>query len=128
VSNGGKRPGIALAVSGGGYRATLFHLGTLWRLNEMAYLPMLTRITSVSGGSITSGVLGQRWNQLEFNELGVATNFEEVIAKPLQAFCTITPSWGSGLVSCLKSFIILPHGKTYQNRICWRFVPCHCTR
>src|SRR2546428_8013244 len=46
-----------LAMSGGGFRATLFHLGTLWRLNELAYLPTVDRISSVSGGSITSGVL-----------------------------------------------------------------------
>ncbi len=34
-------PGIALALSGGGFRATLFHLGSLWRLNEMGWLPKL---------------------------------------------------------------------------------------
>jgi hypothetical protein len=28
-------PGMALCLSGGGYRAMLFHLGTLWRLNGM---------------------------------------------------------------------------------------------
>ena len=30
--------GIALCLSGGGYRAMLFHVGALWRLNELAYL------------------------------------------------------------------------------------------
>ena len=47
-------PGIALCLSGGGYRAMLFHLGALWRLNELAYLPKLLRISSVSGVAITS--------------------------------------------------------------------------
>ena len=28
------QPGIGLCLSGGGYRAMLFHLGALWRLNE----------------------------------------------------------------------------------------------
>src|SRR6266699_2742085 len=60
------RPGVALCLSGGGYRAMLFHLGALWRLNELAYLPQLTRISSVSGGSITAGVLGHRWGRLAF--------------------------------------------------------------
>src|ERR1035437_6460162 len=50
--------GIGLCLSGGGYRAMLFHLGALWRLNELGYLPKLNRISSVSGGSITAGVLG----------------------------------------------------------------------
>jgi hypothetical protein len=56
------RPGTALCLSGGGYRAMLFHLGTLWRLNETGYLQRLTRVSSVSGGSITAGVLGLRWS------------------------------------------------------------------
>jgi hypothetical protein len=31
-------PGIARCLSEGGYRAMLFHLGALWRLNEWGYL------------------------------------------------------------------------------------------
>ena len=55
--------GMALCLSGGGYRAMLFHLGTLWRLNELHYLPKLNRVSSVSGGSITNGVLALNWKQ-----------------------------------------------------------------
>jgi hypothetical protein len=40
-----------LALSGGGFRATLFHLGTLWRLNELVYLAKLDRISSISGSA-----------------------------------------------------------------------------
>jgi hypothetical protein len=29
----GVERGVGLALSGGGFRATLFHLGSLWRLN-----------------------------------------------------------------------------------------------
>jgi NTE family protein len=46
------RKGIALCLSGGGFRATLFHLGALRRLNELCVLGRLDAITSVSGGSI----------------------------------------------------------------------------
>src|SRR5687768_15334685 len=53
--------GTALCLSGGGYRAMLFHTGVLWRLNELESLVELKRISSVSGGSITAGVLGTRW-------------------------------------------------------------------
>jgi NTE family protein len=42
--------GIALCLSGGGYRAMVFHLGVLWRLNEFGYRSRLDRISSVSGG------------------------------------------------------------------------------
>ena len=78
---------IGLAVSGGGYRATLYALGSLWRLNEFGMLPSLKTITSVSGGSILTGYLAVNWTKLLFDGNGVATNFEEIIAKPLQAFC-----------------------------------------
>ena len=56
-------PGIALCLSGGGYRAMLFHVGALWRLNELGYLPKLDRVSSVSGGSITAGVAGDELAQ-----------------------------------------------------------------
>ncbi len=62
-------PGIALCLSGGGYRAMLFHVGAIWRLNQLGLLKKsaLKRISSVSGGSITAGVLGLHWSQLEWN-------------------------------------------------------------
>lgn len=65
---------IALCLSGGGYRAMLFHLGALWRLQEVGYLNAtatapraadlgpLARISSVSGGSLTAGLLALKWN------------------------------------------------------------------
>src|SRR5947209_5408833 len=67
--------GIAVCLSGGGFRAMLFHLGALWRLNELGYLPKLDRVSSVSGGSITAGVLGLAWPSFSFDPHGVATNF-----------------------------------------------------
>src|SRR5208337_4186385 len=76
-------PGIALCLSGGGYRAMLFHLGTLWRLNELQYLPRLDRISSVSGGSITSGVLAMNWKNLQFNAEGCAENFDQLVTQPV---------------------------------------------
>ena len=43
--------GAALCLSGGGYRAMLFHVGALWRLYEAGRLQDIKRISSVSGGS-----------------------------------------------------------------------------
>jgi NTE family protein len=62
----------------------LFHLGVLWRLNELGYLPRLDRISSVSGGSITSAFLGLRWKALQWNSARVATNFLEQVVSPLR--------------------------------------------
>lgn len=77
------QPGIALCLSGGGYRAMVFHLGALWRLNDAGFLPKLKRISSVSGGSITAGVLGLRWKKLNFQQ-GVAQNLFDQVIKPVQ--------------------------------------------
>ena len=63
-----------LALSGGGFRAALFHLGSLWRLNELGWLKRLAEVTSVSGGSITAGHLGLCWNRLKFEDNGIAAN------------------------------------------------------
>ena len=45
-----EREGTALCLSGGGYRAALFHLGALRRLNELGVLAQVDTFTSVSGG------------------------------------------------------------------------------
>lgn len=79
---------IALCLSGGGYRAMLFHLGALMRLNEFGYLVKISRFSSVSGGSITAAWLGFVWSQLDFDERGVAQNFEDVVVNPIRKFAT----------------------------------------
>jgi NTE family protein len=82
-------PGIALCLSGGGYRAMLFHVGAVWRLNELGYLPKLNRISSVSGGSITNGVLAVNWPKLRYDN-GVATNLDELFVRPLRNLASKT--------------------------------------
>jgi NTE family protein len=78
-------PGIALAMSGGGFRAMLFHAGALMRLNELGLLSKVARISSVSGGSIASGYLACVWNQLE-PTAGVFARFQETYVAPILAF------------------------------------------
>jgi NTE family protein len=70
-----REDGVALSLSGGGYRAMVFHIGALWRLNEVGLLGKLRRISSVSGGSITAAYLGLVWSKLQFNA-GKAQNFQ----------------------------------------------------
>lgn len=52
-----RRNGISLSLSGGGFRATLFHLGALRRLHELGVLSQIKTLTSVSGGSIMAAHL-----------------------------------------------------------------------
>lgn len=76
-------PALAVALSGGGFRAMLYHVGVLVRLNELGLLSATSRFSSVSGGSITAATLGAAWNQLRFDEFGVANNFAETVQAPL---------------------------------------------
>lgn len=86
-ASGSGLQGTALALSGGGFRATLFHIGSLRRLNELGWLPRLDRIICVSGGSIIGAWLGCRWRGLLFRD-GVAVNFHEVVAAPVMELCS----------------------------------------
>lgn len=100
---------IGLALSGGGYRATLFALGTLWRFNEDGLLSKLDTITSLSGGAIAAAYLQYKWEKFTFECINEkekkyrATNFKEEIVDPLLAFC------GHGIdVSSILKGVILP--------------------
>ncbi len=90
-------PGIALCLSGGGYRAMIFHVGALWRLNELGWLPKLDRVSSVSGGSITAGVLAHGWSQLAFGAGGVAEGFEAAVVAPIRKLAARTIDVPAGL-------------------------------
>ncbi len=75
--------GMALSLSGGGYRAVAFHTGVLWRLNELGLLPRLARISAVSGGAVLAGCLAMAWPKLAFKG-GVAVNFAASVVAPIR--------------------------------------------
>lgn len=94
-----RQAGIGLALSGGGFRATLYHLGGLWRMNDLGLLSRLDEISSVSAGSIAAAVLGIHWRELTFDSNGVATNFADAIVPRVGDVCRSTfdaPSVVSG--------------------------------
>lgn len=74
------RSGMGLCLSGGGFRATLFHMGALRRLNELGVIPRLETISSVSGGSITAAALATAL------AAGPALDWDRNVAAPLRAF------------------------------------------
>ncbi len=79
---------IGLALSGGGFRASLFHLGALRRLNEAGLLSRVSVISSVSGGSIIAGLLAVRWGNLTVDPAtGRFLNFEAEVEKPMTHYC-----------------------------------------
>lgn len=101
---GGETPklGIGLCLSGGGYRAMLFHLGVLWRLAELGYfgsgdrqgmhgpIGSLQRVSSVSGGSIVAGVLGIAWDDLRVDDEDLLERFRELVVNPIENFADQT--------------------------------------
>jgi NTE family protein len=83
--------GQGLALSGGGYRASLFHLGVTRRLHELGILQQTTRLSSVSGGSILAGFLAHRViergsERLEFDdwEAEVSAPFRQLVRKDIR--------------------------------------------
>jgi len=86
--------GTALCLSGGGYRAMVFHIGAIWRLHEVGLLSSLKRISSVSGGSITAGVLALKWSKLAGKPFDRAS-FEHEFVTPLRTLADQTIDWKS---------------------------------
>lgn len=64
---------IGLCLSGGGFRASLFHLGVLKRLDELKILDRVTHLSAVSGGSVTAALYvflkHQNGRQFQFKQL-----------------------------------------------------------
>ncbi|MHC4176590.1 MAG: patatin-like phospholipase family protein [Planctomycetota bacterium] len=63
ASPGVPTQGISLCLSGGGYRAAIYHLGALRWLNQCGVLPRLNRVSCVSGGSIVGAHLAYRFRK-----------------------------------------------------------------
>jgi len=94
---------MALALSGGGYRAMLFHLGSLWRLNEAGLLKDLACVSSVSGGSITAAALATRWGELDF-KAGASAQLVSAVIEPVRKLARHTIDIGSIASGLLNPF------------------------
>ena len=75
----GAERSLAVTLSGGGHRATLFGLGALMYLADAQANKHVTSIASVSGGSLTNGFVGQA---LDFRAADGDT-FRKEVARPL---------------------------------------------
>lgn len=92
----GPSPGIGVCVSGGGYRAMLFHLGAFLRLFELGLLQKASRISSVSGGSITSAKLALEWSRVITRD-----DFFGHVVEPIRSVAGTTidlPAIAAGLI------------------------------
>jgi len=119
-------PTPALCLSGGGYRAMVFHIGVIWRLYETGLLKDIKRISSVSGGSITAGQLALAWRELSFDPARIKSDFIPKFVEPLRAFAGVTIDAESVILGTLLPGSVgdriakaydehLFHGKTLQD-------------
>lgn len=95
---------IGLCLSGGGYRAMLYHTGALVRLNELGFLSQLYEIASVSGGSITAGMLACAWPRLQFDREGRAENLMQAFVEPITRFAGVGVDVKAILLGLLPGF------------------------
>ena len=72
-------PKLGLALSGGGFRATLYHLGVVRYLRDSGQLLEVSDIASVSGGSILAAHLVINWDRYTGDEASFADAASEVI-------------------------------------------------
>ena len=94
----GPSHGIGISISGGGYRAMLFHLGAFLRLFELGLLQRSSRISSVSGGSITSAKIALEWHRLKTRD-----DFFEHVVTPIRRLASVTID-----APCIVAGVLLP--------------------
>lgn len=70
---------IGLALSGGGFRATLYHLGVIRYLRDNGTLPYVADIAAVSGGSIVAAHLLLNWDRYAGSDAEFAEAAAEVV-------------------------------------------------
>jgi predicted acylesterase/phospholipase RssA len=73
-------PRLGLALSGGGFRATLYHLGVVRYLKDTGQLEHVTDVASVSGGSILAAHLVLNWDRYTADD----ERFEEAASEILK--------------------------------------------
>lgn len=72
-------PKLGLALSGGGFRATLYHLGVVRYLRDSGQLQDVSDIASVSGGTILAAHLVMNWDRYTGSEEEFAAAASEVV-------------------------------------------------
>lgn len=103
---GSKRFGVAL--SGGGYRAAAFHIGTLKKLNDLNLLDKVDVLSTISGGSITGAAYCLHKGSFSDFEIGLRYKLSEhsvigFVLRSWRFWRVVGP-----LVSLLIATIILP--------------------
>lgn len=105
---------IGIALSGGGFRASLFHLGVLRRIAEMGWLPRVDAISGVSGGSIIAAFAALRWKEM-LGAGGDADAFQRYIAVPFVEAITTRSFIRDWMTHAVLQSVIRAFDSTYSR-------------
>ena len=110
--------GIGIALSGGGYRAALFHLGVLRRLNELGVLhrPDWDAVSSVSGGSITAAALAKA---LSSDAPILPNDWDSRVAQPLKCLTRTNIRLKAVILGFLDGLIPTYSGSGWRGWLPW---------
>ncbi len=104
---------IALCLSGGGYRAMLFHVGALWRLDQAGLLRRLALVSSVSGGSIANGWLALAWTALT----APGADFAKILVAPLRKMASTSVGYGTIALGLITGSVNKRVAATYDDTL-----------
>jgi NTE family protein len=84
---------LAVAISGGGFRATLAGAGVMQLLADSGSLGDLRYVSSVSGGSVTNGILAVAWPKIRAEGFTGAAVTRHLVEPVVQRICGASLKW-----------------------------------
>ena len=106
MNGNGQSKSLAVSLSGGGHRATLFALGALMYLVDAKANANVSSIASVSGGSLTNGFVGQTLNFKQTN----GDEFRQRVAAPLASQIALKGTLFATFISKLYVAVLIVSG------------------
>ena len=104
--------GLALCLSGGGFRALLFHLGALRRLNELGVLARVDTLSATSGGSILAARLATLIAKEPTKKAAFTPEaWDELVQAPLLALTREDLQRGFRTLQLLARNLFRPHAR-----------------
>ena len=98
--------GFALALSGGGHRASLATLGALMAIVDRGLGPKVIQVSSVSGGSITNAFVAQR-ARIEKTAPGELDDVARELATTIIRQGVLTRGWIAALLLTAVVLVLL---------------------
>lgn len=116
---------IGLALSGGGYRAAAYHIGTLRALNRLGILDKVDVISAVSGGSITAAYYALHKDNYEKFESSFIKKLQRGVLCSTIVYLLLLLSISLLVASLVNWWLLIP--EVIILLICWYWIlPVSC--